>query len=93
MTTLAVKVSPRSSGDLLAGWLTSERTELHVKVTAVADGGKANEALIKLIARELGIPKGAVRIMRGATARHKLLQLEIDAGRFDEWARHLPVCP
>jgi len=92
-TTLAVKVSPRASGNAVMGWSSFEQEELLVKVTAAASEGKANEALIKLIAVELNIPRSAVHIVRGATARHKLLRLDIEASRFDEQSRRWPVSP
>ena len=59
--------------------------ELILKVTAPAEGGKANEAVVRLIAHELGIPKSAIAIKRGSTSRHKLLVLDIAADTFEKW--------
>jgi uncharacterized protein YggU (UPF0235/DUF167 family) len=73
------------------GWVDAANTEhqavstintgrqLAVRVTAAAEGGKANEAVVRLLSRQLGIPKSAIRIVRGQTSRHKLLALDIAA--------------
>ena len=48
---------------------------LLVKVTAAPADGKANAAVCALIAKALGVPKGAVRVERGATSRDKLVSV------------------
>ena len=90
-TTLAIKVTPRTAHDLVVGWCSIEQKEIAVRVRAAAADGKANVALIALIARELGIPKGSVRILRGETSRHKLLELKIEPDRLDSWLKNLPL--
>ena len=70
---IAVHVTPKSGRDEIAGW---RGGELSVRVTAPPEGGKATAAAGALIASALGVPKGAVRVVRGQTSRHK--QLEID---------------
>jgi uncharacterized protein YggU (UPF0235/DUF167 family) len=42
-----------------------------VRVRAVASEGEANAALVKLLAKTLGIPARDVRLVAGATARLK----------------------
>jgi uncharacterized protein YggU (UPF0235/DUF167 family) len=46
---------------------------LKIKLSAIPEGGKANDALCRLIAKTLGIAKSAVTIERGQTSREKLL--------------------
>ncbi len=46
---------------------------LKVSVTAAPEGGKANAALIKLLAKEWGLPKTSLSITRGAADRRKTL--------------------
>ncbi len=46
-----------------------------VRVAAPADAGKANAAAIEAIAGHMGLPKSAVRIVRGHTARLKLIEV------------------
>lgn len=49
---------------------------MSVRVTAPPEDGKANAAVRKLLAGALGVPKTAVRVIRGDTARHKMLEIE-----------------
>jgi uncharacterized protein len=75
---VSVRVQPRARRDELAG----ERAgALLVRVTAPPVDGKANAAACRLIARRLRIAPGRVRVVLGATARDKLVDVEgIDAG-------------
>jgi uncharacterized protein len=47
-----------------------------LKVRAPAIEGRANEAARELIAERLGVPKGRVRIARGATSRRKTVEVD-----------------
>ena len=75
---LAVRLTPRGGRDRIDGWAVDEagRRVLKVRVAAPPVEGEANAALVRLIAKALGQPKSAVRIVSGDTARIK--QLEID---------------
>jgi len=70
---IAVHITPKSGRDEVAGW---RGGELSLRVTAPPECGKANAAACALVASALGVPRGAVRVVRGETSRHK--QLEID---------------
>lgn len=50
--------------------------EVVVYVREVAADGAANEALIKILAKHYGVPKSRVKIIRGQTARRKLVEVE-----------------
>jgi len=73
MATIAVHATPKSGRDEVVGWRGSE---LAVRVTAAPEGGKANTAVCKVIAAALGVPKSSVRVIRGDTARHKVLEID-----------------
>ena len=77
---LAVHVTPRASRDEIVGW---RGEELLVRVTSPPDGGKANEAVCRTIAAALDLPKSAVRVARGQTARHKSLEVDADASAIE----------
>jgi uncharacterized protein len=48
---------------------------LRVRVRAAAVEGAANEALLRLLAGELRVPRSAVSLERGQTSRTKMLRL------------------
>ncbi len=70
--TFAVKVLPRASRDAFAG---VEGDSVKVRLNAPPVEGRANDALVKFLARELGVRKTDVEILRGETARHKLVRV------------------
>jgi uncharacterized protein (TIGR00251 family) len=78
---LFVRLTPRSSCDAIEGVATLDngREVLKVKVRAVPEKGKANAALIKLVAKKLDVARSGVTIASGATARLKSLRIEGDA--------------
>jgi uncharacterized protein (TIGR00251 family) len=65
---LAVKVQPRAGRDEISG---SAGGELKIKVSAPPVDSAANAALLRLLAGMLNCPRGSLRLVRGATARHK----------------------
>ena len=69
---LEVKAVPGSSRNGVAGWLGDV---LKVRVTAPAEGGKANVAIEAAIADRLGIAKACVRVVAGATSPRKLVEI------------------
>jgi uncharacterized protein len=78
MSRLAVHVTPKAGRDEIGGWSDGE---LELRVTAPAEGGKATLAACVLVAKALGVPKSSVRVARGETSRHKLLDLpEVSEG-------------
>ena len=46
-----------------------------VYVTAVAENGKANNAILKLLSHELGIPKSSLSIIMGHKSRDKIIEI------------------
>jgi uncharacterized protein (TIGR00251 family) len=54
---------------------------LKVAVSAPPAGGKANAALIKLLAKEWRVPKSAFAIAAGATERRKVLTIAGDTNQ------------
>ncbi len=77
--TLAVKVRPRAGRAEIRG--RRPDGSLEVALRAVPEGGQANAELVALVARALGVRPEAIAIVRGATARLKLLRIAgADAG-------------
>ena len=63
-THLKVKVQPRASANKIAGFRDGV---LLVRVTAPPEKGRANAAVIALLADALGVAKTSVHITRGIT--------------------------
>lgn len=78
MTNLPVRLTPGASVDRIDGWdVDAEgRPVLKVRVRARPVEGEANAALVKLIAKALGVPKSAVVVQRGGQSRTKMLVIE-----------------
>ena len=68
-----VRLTPRGGRDAIEGIeeLADGRNVLKVRVRAAASEGEANAALVKLLAKALGVPPRDVRLVAGATARLK----------------------
>ena len=49
---------------------------LRARVAAPAVGGAANQALVRLLADELGVGRRSVRLVAGAAGRQKLIVVE-----------------
>lgn len=72
----AVRVVPKASADKWAVETgTDGRAVVKVWVTAVPEDGKANKAVVALLAKALGVAKSRVEIMRGETGRDKLVRM------------------
>ncbi|WGM37269.1 DUF167 family protein [Caulobacter sp. NIBR1757] len=70
---LAVRLTPRGGADRIDGWGEDAqgRPLLKVRVSAPPVEGEANAALEKLLAKALGLPKSAITVAAGQTARVK----------------------
>ena len=86
--TIELRAQPRARRTAL------ERTAqgaLKAAVTAPAEDGKANAAVIALLAETWRLPKSAFDVMRGAAARDKTLSITGEpaalASRIAEWVR------
>ena len=77
---IAIRVVPRSPRPGIGGWREGAdgREELEVRVSAAPTDGEANAALIKLLAKKLGIPRSSIEIVSGETSRHKRIALPFD---------------
>ena len=75
---IAVRLTPRGGRDAVEGWTVDEagRPLLKARVSAPPVDGEANAALIKLIAKALGVSRSSVSIASGEGARVKVLAVE-----------------
>ena len=70
---LTLKVIPRSSVNAVAG---VQADALKLKITAPPVDSAANAEVVRFLAQVLDVPRGAVQLLRGATSRHKQVQVE-----------------
>ena len=85
---LSVYVQPGARETAIVGWVDDV---LRVRVAAPAVDGKANEALIALLAKTLGVTKSSVRIQRGGSSRRKIVAVDgLERAKGDEILRKLP---
>ena len=66
---LRVRAKPRASADAVTG--TDARGALAVSVRAAPEAGKANEAVLKVLAAHLGVARGSLELVGGASSRDK----------------------
>jgi len=72
---LKVKATPKSGRSEVAGWLADGT--LKVRLQAAPERGKANAELCRLLARELGVARGNVRIVSGEASPLKQVRIEL----------------
>lgn len=71
-TLIKIYLQPKSSKNEVVG---SFRDGIKVKVTATPIEGKANEALIRFLAKEFRIPPSSIEILKGHHSREKTLKI------------------
>ncbi|MDH5557551.1 MAG: DUF167 family protein [Alphaproteobacteria bacterium] len=90
---LLLHLTPKASANRIQGL--SETADGHialkVTVTAVPEDGKANAALLKLLAKTWKLPKTSLTVASGATSRRKVVQIAGDPAALYamliEWGR------
>ena len=77
---LFVRLTPRASRDAIEHVETTAdgRAHLSARVRAMPEKGAANAALERLLAERIGLPKRAVSVVSGSTARLKTIRLTGD---------------
>lgn len=68
---IAVRVTPKAASNRIV----ASEAGLRVYVTTAPEGGKANAAVQKLLAKALGLPKTRLALIRGATGRDKVFRI------------------
>lgn len=78
---IAVRVTPRSAKPGIGAWRIGAdgSEELEVRVAEAPADGAANAAVVKLLAKALGVPRSSVEIVGGATSRHKRVSVPLEA--------------
>lgn len=72
MTRVRLRVAP---GAARAGVVGRHGDAWKVRVTAPAEGGRANDAVVRLLAETLALPRSSVTLVSGHSARDKIVEL------------------
>lgn len=72
-TTFDVRVTPKASASRIT---LDEAGAIRVFVTTVPESGKATAAVVKLLAKAMGLPKSRLTLIRGETSRDKSFRVE-----------------
>lgn len=83
---LDVKATPKAARDEIKGWRDGA---LQVRVTVVPEDGKANAAILALMAKACGVPKSAFQLAQGETSRLKTFRVASHAEAVQAWAEGL----
>ena len=77
---LVVRLTPKGGRDAIDGveTMSDGKAVLKARVRAVPEDGKANAALVELIAKALRVPRSAVTVVAGQTSRVKTLEIAGD---------------
>lgn len=78
---LAVRVQPGASRTGEAGPTGPDAAELKVRLASPPVDGRANDELVRWVARQFGVPRSAVELVRGATSRSKVVRIDLDQRR------------
>ncbi|NCO86350.1 MAG: DUF167 domain-containing protein [Rhodobacterales bacterium] len=69
---IALRVTPKAASNRL----TCEDGQIRAWVTTVPEDGKATAAVVRLLARALGVAPTRLTLLKGATSRDKLFRLD-----------------
>lgn len=71
-TTIRVRVQPKASGNQILGF---REDVLRLRVTAPPEDGKANAAVVRLLAQTLGVSRSQLEVVRGHSSRNKVIRI------------------
>jgi uncharacterized protein len=69
---IEVKVTPKAGAEKVV----EKDGKLRVYVTTAPEDGKANKAVIKLLAKQFSVAPSRISIIRGETSRNKIVDIE-----------------
>lgn len=86
---LTVRVTPKSSRNSVDGLYSGADGSYAIKarVTAAPEKGKANKALISLLAKETGLAPSCMTVIGGVHARNKVILIEGEPGALEPQLR------
>ena len=70
---IKVRLTPRGGRDAIDGW---DGDTLRVRVASAPVDGKANDALLRLLAKALGVAPSRLTLVSGARSRTKMIDID-----------------
>lgn len=70
---LSLRISARASRDAIMGW---HGDALKISITTAPEKGKANKAILKLLAGALGTAPSRISVVRGQTSPDKIVDIQ-----------------
>jgi uncharacterized protein (TIGR00251 family) len=83
---LDVKATPKASRDEIKGW---REGALLVRVTVAPENGKANDAIVALLAKAARVPKSAFELVSSESNRNKSFRLASHVEAVQTWVAGL----
>ena len=74
-STLPIRVTPKASSKRVRIEKRPEGPIVRIDVTVAPEDGKANKQVIKLMVKELGLPKSALLVIRGTRSKDKVIAI------------------
>jgi len=90
-----IRLTPKAAHDRVGGIVANAQGNgvLRIAVTTVPEHGRANAALIKLLAKQWRVPKSAISLVQGSKDRNKTLLISGDGDAIlvalNDWAKSL----
>lgn len=85
---IALRVVPKAGCDKIDGPVQLvDGQRLKVRVCAAAEAGRANKAVIALLAKSWGVAKSDLEITHGETSRDKLLFVHKGGQKISDWLK------
>lgn len=82
MVRLEVRVHPSAGRSAVTGY---DGSIVRVDVAAPATRNRANAELVRLLAKELGVGRSSVTLVKGLGARVKVVEVDLPRERVDSW--------
>jgi uncharacterized protein len=77
---IGIRVTTRSAKPGVGEWKADPggRAFLEIRVAAAPSDGAANDEVVKILAKALGVPKSSLAIVSGQSARLKRIEVPLD---------------
>ena len=74
---LYIHAKPKSHKNRIGGWIVyNSRKLLSVYVVDPPENGRANQAIVALLADYLNVPKSTIGLVQGYASRYKIFKIE-----------------